>query len=271
MSAQITEVNNIWELYGLRMSPFSTSPLLVKGGLIPLESFIGRKEELKQLLKVFGVEGGSRTLVCGDVGVGKTTLVNVARSHIIDKGYFSPIKELGVQENWNSNQFILNTLYAIYATIKLMTNRPISTDTYRKLQKLLDFDNRVISGANINIGLIGAGVSREDNPPQTISTMALIDFFTEITEEIKKSTNKDIVIHYNNLENLKENSLRKLFEDLRDFFQTSNIHFVFVGNLTVYSIFQSMPRFSSIISNTTALRQTCHPVLPPIRNAPRRR
>jgi GTPase SAR1 family protein len=253
MDAKIREVNNIWELYGLHMSPFSTSPLLVKGGLIPTESFIGRKEELKHLLKMFGSEGGSRTLVCGDVGVGKTTLVNMARANIIEKGFFSPIKELGIQDSWGSTQFVLNTLYAIYATIKLMPKKPISADTYRKLQKLLDFDNRVVSGANITFGLVGGGVSRDETPPAMIPNASLIDFFVDVIKEIKEYTHNDIVIHYNNLENLKENMIRRLFEDLRDFFQTPNVHFVFVGNLTIYSIFQSMPRFSSIISSTPVI------------------
>ena len=38
---------NIWEIYGLKNNPFSTSPILVNEGFIPLEAFVGREEEIK--------------------------------------------------------------------------------------------------------------------------------------------------------------------------------------------------------------------------------
>ncbi len=66
----------------------------------------------------------------------------------------------------------------------------------------------------------------------------------------------EIIIHYNNLELLPETKLRKMFENLRDFFQTPGVHFVFVGNLSVNSSFQSMPRISSILTDTPILIET---------------
>lgn len=44
-------IPNIWELYGVKENPFSTSPLLVKGGIIPLDSFVGRTENFGLFLK----------------------------------------------------------------------------------------------------------------------------------------------------------------------------------------------------------------------------
>ena len=107
---QETSIPNIWELYGVKENPFATSPLLVKGGIIPLDSFVGRADEIKRLTKIIGSRGGSRTLVYGDVGVGKTTFVNVIRSHAYEKGFFTPFKEIAVQEDWSPMEFILNTL-----------------------------------------------------------------------------------------------------------------------------------------------------------------
>jgi len=54
-------IRDIWELYGVRSNPFSTAPILVKGGIIPLECFIGRQEQTKQLGKILGSKGGSRS------------------------------------------------------------------------------------------------------------------------------------------------------------------------------------------------------------------
>ncbi len=60
----------------------------------------------------------------------------------------------------------------------------------------------------------------------------------------------ELIIHYNNLELVSEKKIKYLFNNLRDFFQTKGVHFVFIGNLTAYSILQSVPRFSSILSDT---------------------
>ena len=55
-------LKDIWELYGVKENPFSTSPILVIGGAIPIESFVGRGEHMKRLSKILGSKGGSRTL-----------------------------------------------------------------------------------------------------------------------------------------------------------------------------------------------------------------
>ncbi len=90
-------IRDIWELYGVRSNPFSTAPILVKGGIIPLECFIGRHEQIKQLGKIFGSKGGSQTLVYGDVGVGKTSFVNAVRHHAVEKGYFTALNAVAAK------------------------------------------------------------------------------------------------------------------------------------------------------------------------------
>jgi Cdc6-like AAA superfamily ATPase len=245
------QLANIWELYGLRENPFSTSPLLVKGGTLPIESFVGRDEQVKRLLRIFGSRGGSRILVCGDVGVGKTTFVNYARNHALQNGFFTPFKEMGVQLYWDTDQFILNTLAGVYATAKLMKeeHRPLEKGTYKKLEALLEIGSKDFEGG-VSLAGFGVNYGRQTRQPTQISTITLENLFQEITAEIVEKTGKDMILHYNNLELLPENGITKIFNNLRDLLQTPNIHFVFVGNLTVKSIFQNMPRVSSIMSDT---------------------
>jgi Cdc6-like AAA superfamily ATPase len=245
------QLTNIWELYGLRENPFSTSPLLVKGGTLPIDSFVGRDEQLERLFKIFGSRGGSRVLVCGDVGVGKTTFVNYARNHALQKGFFTPFKEIGIQVYWDTDQFILNTLAGIYATTKLLKEeqRPLEKETFKKLEALLEIGSKDFEGG-VSVAGFGVNYGRQTRQPTQIATSTLEGLFQEITQEIVKKTGKDIIIHYNNLELLPENSITKIFNNLRDLLQTPNVHFVFVGNLTVKSIFQGMPRLSSIMSDT---------------------
>lgn len=243
-------IRDVWELYGVHSDPFSTAPILVKGGVIPLDCFVGRDEQIKQLGKIFGSRGGSRILISGDVGVGKTSFVNIVRRHAIDMGFFSPFKEIAVQNDWTPNVFILNTLGGIFSTIKVMNTKPLGDTSYSKLESLIEV---AFNDSNVNIGAFGFefGYMKDRKNPSKITSFSLIKFFEDICTEIRENTGHDIIIHYNNLELLSEADIKKLFGNLRDFFQTEGVHFVYVGNLLVRGYFQSMPRFSSILTDTS--------------------
>src|SRR3989344_1268997 len=246
------KMNNFWELYGIKENPFGTAPLLVKGGSLPIESFVGRGEQLNRLKKLFTSGGGSRILVYCDVGVGKTTVVNVGRNYALNKGYFTSFKEIAVQEHWNADLFIFNTLASIHSTLKLLQTKPINEVTLKKLDALIALGIEEIN-AGITLGGIGGNYGTQLRNPIKVSTIQLTDLFVEVINEIIKNTNRDVIIHYNNLELLPEKSIRRIFDNLRDFFQTPKVHFVFVGNLSVYAILQTIPRFSSILSDTIVI------------------
>ncbi len=241
-------LKDVWELYGVKENPFSISPILVAGGSIPIDSFVGRGEYIKRLSKIIGSKGGSRTFVYGDIGIGKTSFVNVVRSSAFEKGFFTHFKEITTQDKWSPDEFILNTLSAIYSTLKLLKERPLSDSLYNRLESLFGIGNRTIN-AGISVAGFGGNYGEELNTDR-LTSYSLQDFFTEIVEEINKKTGKEVIIHYNNLELVSEKKIRYLFDNLRDFFQTKGVHFIFIGNLTAFSILQSVPRFSSILSDT---------------------
>ncbi|MGC9310410.1 MAG: P-loop NTPase fold protein [Candidatus Aenigmatarchaeota archaeon] len=202
---------------------------------------------MKRLNKILGSSGGSRRLVFGDIGVGKTTFVNVVRSNAYENGYFTPFKEIAVQQDWSPLEFILNTLGGIYGTLKISKNRHIDKYIFDKL--IIILDNRQIKDWNVSLAGTGGGMSTTINTP-TLTIQGLETLFQEVIRSIQEKTGKDIIIHYNNLELLPEKKLKYLLDNLRDFFQLEGIHFVFVGNLTIYSIIQSIPRFSSNLNDT---------------------
>jgi len=241
-------LKDIWELYGVKENPFSTSPILVVGGAIPIESFVGRKEHIERLSKILGSKGGSRTFVYGDIGVGKTSFVNVVRSSAYEKGFFTHFKEITTQDKWEADDFIINTLSAIYSTLKLLKEKPVSDEVYKKLESLFE-----IGKFNINAGISIAGFGGNfgsEQKTERLPSFSLHEFFNEIVQDINKKTKKETIIHYNNLELMSEKKLRHIFDNLRDFFQTKGVHFIFVGNLTAFSILQSIPRFASTETDT---------------------
>ncbi len=241
-------LKDVWELYGVNENPFSIAPILVIGGSIPIDSFVGRGEHIKRLSKILGSRGGSRTFIYGDIGIGKTSFVNVVRNSAYEKGFFTHFKEITIQDTWSPDEFILNTLSAIYSTLKLLKNKPIEDNIYKKLESLFAIGNKTIN-AGVSIGGFGGNYSEELNTDK-LTSYSLQEFFWEIVSEINSKTGKELIIHYNNLELVSKRKIKYLFDNLRDFFQTKGVHFIFIGNLTAYSILQSVPRFSSILSDT---------------------
>ncbi len=246
---------NIWELYGLKSNPFFTEPLLVFGGNVDLKiGFVGREEELRRLQNVIYGAGGTRVLVSGDVGVGKTTFVNYIRAIASQNGFFTTLKEIAVQPDWNGVDFILNTLSSIYHTIKIRNDLKqsiISTENFNKLQLLVDIVEK--KDKEYGISILGIGGNYGSNTNLSIPSTnihSLQTFFEEIVNEIKRSGYKELIFHYNNLDILETSQLQKLFNSIRDFIQTKEVNFIFIGDLTVPTAINQIKRVSSIMTET---------------------
>jgi predicted transcriptional regulator len=243
---------NIWEIYGLKSDPFNTNPLLVFGGEIPLNTFMGRTRELKRLNNLFRNKGGSRVVVSGDIGVGKTSFVNYSRALAQKHKFFTTIKEIAIQPDWTSIDFIINTLGAIYVTIERKEDFKLPNELRIKLESLIaiiEIKNISISGSTMGFGA-GGGKTTTRHMPSKLTMPMLQNLFEDIIDAIKKEKYEEIILHYNNLELFEQEDLTQLFQRIRDFIQTKNVHYVFVGGLIVPSTIQSIPRVSSVFSDT---------------------
>lgn len=243
------ESSSIWELYGLRANPFSTNPLLVRGGVIPINCFFGRKGEVERIEKLFRSGGGARMLVVGPPGVGKTTFVNFARAKAIENKYFTPLQEIKVQPDWNADDFVLNTISAIYSTLKLTGEKKISA----KLKPFVDIYEMADRQGSISIAGTGAGYgeARSFNVPKLTSS-ALLQLFSDTVSGLLQEGHKEIILHYNNLELFEEDEerLKAILNKIRDFLQTPGVHFVFVGGESLPAAVNGVPRVSAIFQDT---------------------
>ncbi len=244
--------SNIWEIYGIGSDPFFVGPILVYGGDIPISTFTGRKKETNRLSKMIKSFGGSRIIVSGEPGVGKTSFSNVVRAKARESGFFTPIKEIAVQPDWNVNEFILNTLFSIFNTLRREKKQHVlSNELYKELESLIT--NLDLIGFSGSISILGTGIGGGKNTSRTNSQITiayLIDLFEQIVKELRKGGYKELIIHYNNLENFQQNQLQLLFRRIRDFLLIPHVHFIFVGDLTVPPALQSIPQVSSIFNDS---------------------
>lgn len=226
-----TPSENIWNIYGLKRNPFTTDAILIDEGYLPLDAFVGRENELKIIRTLFRMGDGTRLIVTGETGVGKTTLVNYARAESIKNNkFFTHLREMSVDESWNVNEFIAHTLSNLYNTIERLKVKDFSQIIKKKLSYL--FDIMEIKEEGFSVGIFGNSMgynsSKNINTPK-INTELLRRLFDETIGELNRIGFKQIVLHYNNLENLSKEKLTKLFIGLRDFLQNNKVHFIFVG------------------------------------------
>lgn len=257
--------SDIWALYGLNSNPFITDPILLKGGLLKMDWFVGREKEQKELFKRLDSRTGSRTLVIGDIGVGKTSFVNYVRYNAIDnpksrKQYFTHIKEISVEDDWTYMQFMVDTIYSLYSSIRNSEDGKsmISDALYKKLESIGEIN--IVSSMGFGVNILGSGIDYNSgrSNPQVLSYGVLSDLINDVADEVYKNTKREIVLHYNNLDNVQRSNpetIEKLFKNLRDLFQITHIHFVFVANMAVANIIEGLPKMSSIFSEPILINE----------------
>jgi DNA-binding MarR family transcriptional regulator len=247
-----SEPFGIWSLYGLKGNPFSTEALPTFGGELTIDNFYGREKETKIVEDIIYNNLQSRMLINGAIGIGKTTFVNYIRAQSFEKGYFTTIAEIGIQHEWEAQEFMKVTLSSIYTSINRIKGVRQKFD--KEFLDKLDIYFGMIRGRSggISGGAAGFSLGKDkgvDYDVPELDSFMMKDLLVEIVENLRKAGYKGLIIHYNNLEFLSEKedkTLIKLFNGIRDFLQIERVHFIFVGDLTVSDVLQKVPRADDI-------------------------
>lgn len=260
--------NNInWQQFGLKGNPYDTVPL-GEGGSMPIEkAFVGRTNEREFIDGILDSEDRLCLAVCGETGVGKTSLLNFEKliwKYKTPKLLFSFRREIEACEDLLSKRdFIIEVLASIIREIKLIDPKLLVDDFLKKVQNIVDISQDLSISAGLSGGYLGinAGLSGSkgvsSNPPIRISTAMLESYFKDMIEFIRGNKingleYSGLIVHVNNFDVLlsdpsNEGKLRKYFNEIRDLLQTPHVYYFFLGPSNLFkSIISHEQRVKSI-------------------------
>ena len=113
-----------WQQFGLRKNPYDTLPLIEGGDLLIDKAFIGRSAERKFLDSLFESNNRICLTVCGDIGVGKTSLANFHKfiwKYTKEKLLFSFRREIEANNDLlNKKTFLIEIIGSVLREIRLL-------------------------------------------------------------------------------------------------------------------------------------------------------
>ncbi|MFH1332840.1 MAG: MarR family transcriptional regulator [archaeon] len=244
--------NAVWPKYGLKESPYFTTAMRLLG-IVPIENvFSGRAIEIIKFKRIITSSNSSRSVIVGNFGVGKTSFANFLRwSLCIEKGnkskYLTTSAEIKIQPDWNALQFLLSTLTSIYTSSIIFDwkKQGINLKTINKLKDYVSITKH--KGYQGNLWVVGGGYNPSSNSPPILSPEILENLLISVCKDLMES-NKQLIIQYDNLENMELKSLAELFRSIRDYLQIEGFHTLFLGSPQVISALETYGQVHSVFS-----------------------
>jgi len=263
-----------WQQFGLKTNPYDTLPL-VEGGELSLEdAFIGRDNERKSLNDLFESENNICLTVCGDTGVGKTSLANFQKfnwKYNKEKPFFSCRREIEASDTLLDKQsFLLEIIGSVLREIALIEHGLLVDPMLSKLNAIIDFTQMmaISGGISADIAGFGGGVNfgkeRSSSSPIKLTTASVEQHFLNLlnfikTKKIGSLQYHGLIVHVNNFDVVlrdKDNKKKVVafFNEIRDILQTKDTYFLFLGPADFYSqIIAPEQRVKSIFVRTPLL------------------
>ncbi len=252
------ELEIVWPKYGLKQSPYSTSPMRLLD-ILPIQKvFCGRKEEVLLLKRIINSTLSTRNLIVGEFGVGKTTFANYVRWDLALKNgenakYLTNSAEIKVQQNWDAVAFLLSTLSAIYTASIIFDwkGKGIKINSIQKLKEYVSINK--LNSYEASLGGFGGGFGQSVSSPPIISPEILESLLQEICKELLEQ-GKQIIISYDNLENVDSDKMGDIFKAIRDYLQIDGFHSIFMGPPDVISALKANGQVHSVFSRPMILK-----------------
>src|SRR3989344_9420581 len=260
-----------WQQFGLKTNPYDTDPL-VDGGELPLQdAFIGRDGEREILSDLFESETNICLTLCGDTGVGKTSLANFQKfiwKNNTKNPLFSCRREVEASDTLLDKQsFLLEIIASVLREIKLLQPELLKEDLLLKLEQIVDISQMmtISGGLSANFSGFGGGINfssdKKNSTPIKLSITSLEQHFLDLISFIKSNSiggriYRGLILHVNNFDVVFSNPRHKnlvtiFFNEVRDLLQTKDVYFLFLGPTDFYSqVIAKEQRIKSVFGRT---------------------
>lgn len=256
-----------WQQFGLRKNPYDTLPLIEGGDIDIDKAFVGRSLEKKFLNSLFESSERLCLTICGDVGVGKTSLTNFHKfiwKYTKKDALFSFRREIEASKDLlNKKSFLIEIIGSVLREIRLLEPELLKDSLLEKLTKIVDISQTIdISAGGSLLGFgVDFGKTKTSYSPIQLSTTILEEYFLDLIKFIKNNKIRDIkysglIVHINNFDIILSRDGGKelaidFFDEVRDILQTPDTYFLFLGPKNLFKeVIGSRPRVKSIFYQT---------------------
>jgi len=256
-------MDTTWQEFGLKANPFDEVALAEGGAIDIQQAFVGRDRERSVLTKITESQTHSCVAICGDVGVGKTSLANIHKhywkySHD-NRPLFSFRGEIEARRDLlNIKNFILEIIATILREIEFLDPNLISQNKIlKKVERIAD----ITQDFSWSAGLVAieAGVGESTVRPAELPVAKLEEYLDLLLDFVRSNPidgkqYKGIIVHVNNFDVVLDAPEDKkqvvtFFDEIRDLIQRENIHFVFLGPTDFYDeVISSRQRVRSVFN-----------------------
>ena len=260
-----------WQQYGLKKNPFDTLPL-IEGGDIAIElAFVGREKEVKYLSDLCDSMSRLCLTICGNVGVGKTSLANFIKHRskhtTASKKLFSFRREIEACEDLlNKKNFLLEIIGSILREIRLLDSNLFKNELLNRLSHIVDITQSLSISGGASIAGFGLNLDQNKNiyQPLNLSTSILEEYFCSLlnfirSNKINKQEYSGIIIHVNNFdvvlnEEKNKSNVINFFNEIRDLMQIEHCYYFFLGPRTFFKeIISTQQRVKSIFNQSSLM------------------
>lgn len=247
-------MQNVWTSLGLEDNPYDPRPLLINERDRKL--FVGRKKELAQLNTIVGSNKGGIILIEGEVGVGKTSFVNIFQYDKWQNEKLLPsFERIELSENSNSVTFMLSVLSNMIFNLEkiddsaLLKKSKIHQDAKSLIARTIESG---WSGGVVVAGL-GGSASRQKTvtQPAAVVLPTILDMMNKwIDFVIEKLGYRSILVPIDNFDIVPEDTIIEFLNNVRDILiGRKNVWWFIVGQKGLFNLIeQRAHRVSEIIT-----------------------
>ena len=236
-------MDTFWQDFGLEANPYDSKPLLTNKEDRRL--FVGREKELQKLDTILRGDISGIILVEGEIGVGKTSFVNISQYDAWKKCKVLPaFEKIELTKNMDSTNFMLSVFS------NMIFNLEKSLDCRSLMKYTIHKDARTLItqsidkgwGGNFTIAGFGGGVNSKQTTtmPPTVLLPSVLNLMDKWIEFVIEKTDFDaIVMVIDNLDIMSDDHIIDFLNSMRDnLLGRKHIWWIIIGEKGLLSIIE---------------------------------